>query len=852
MSAFPDPPASAPRGLLAVWRAPLVPVALAATVGIVLDRTFKVPLLWSLAAFVLALVSWIAARHRDNSPLALLYLWAGLAALGAAYHHWHREVVAEDDIGFLATADPRPVVLRGVLQSEPERLARIKDDPLRTFAARAPIHATVQVTLVRQQQDWETVSGRALLFVPGELTGLHAGDEIEIIGRLAAPQGPANPGEFDYAAFLKDQRIRAIVAVHQAPDGVTLLSQRWMQRPGAWLDVTRGWGQRTLREHLPEQYAPLAAALLLGEGSGLATQEWDKYIRTGVIHVLAISGQHLVVLAGFFWFVFRVLRVPRRRGAWLIVLVLLLYALLTGGRPPVMRAVIMMLAFCGGLAMRRQVLPANALALSWLFVAALNPTDVFNSGCQLSFLSVALLIWGGLDSGFWRKFVTLVLGEDSYTERDPLEQLLDETRPWWLRCLRWLFTQVVVAYTITFVILLAIAPLVAARYQLISPIGLLLGPPMVLLTAIALLTGFLLLLTAPVAPFLAPLFAWPTAACLAGCDWLVTVTEKWPGAYGYTDAVPGWWLWAFYLLLLALLTVEAFRRRWRWVSLACVVWLCVGLLAGAAKPQAEELRVTFLAVGHGGCTVLETPDGRTLLYDAGAMSGPDVTRRQIVPFLTQRGVRRIDEVFLSHADLDHFNGLPSLLDRFTIGQVSMTPTFSERHTPGAARTRDAIERLGVPVRILKSGDTLQAGAVRLDVLHPPLEGPDGNENARSLVLLVRHQGLTLLLTGDLEGPGLDRVLALPPMPVDVLMAPHHGSRKANSDALAAWAKPRVVVSCQGPPRSVKPVDGPYRAIGAEFLGTWPHGAITVSSNSAGWSVETFVTGQRRQFQNRDR
>ena len=74
-----------------------------------------------------------------------------------------------------------------------------------------------------------------------------------------------------------------------------------------------------------------------------------------------------------------------------------------------------------------------------------------------------------------------------------------------------------------------------------------------------------------------------------------------------------------------------------------------------------------LPVGHGGCTVLETPDGRTLLYDAGALAGPEVTRRQIAPFLWSRGIRRIDEVILSHADLDHFNGLPSLLDRFAIG-----------------------------------------------------------------------------------------------------------------------------------------------------------------------------------------
>ncbi len=82
------------------------------------------------------------------------------------------------------------------------------------------------------------------------------------------------------------------------------------------------------------------------------------------------------------------------------------------------------------------------------------------------------------------------------------------------------------------------------------------------------------------------------------------------------------------------------------------------------------MRCTFLAVGHGGCTVLEAPDGRTLLYDAGALGGPEGDRPPNLAFLWHRGISRIDEVFLSHADLDHFNGLPALLDRFAVGQVT--------------------------------------------------------------------------------------------------------------------------------------------------------------------------------------
>jgi competence protein ComEC len=233
-----------------------------------------------------------------------------------------------------------------------------------------------------------------------------------------------------------------------------------------------------------------------------------------------------------------------------------------------------------------------------------------------------------------------------------------------------------------------------------------------------------------------------------------------------------------------------------------------------------------------------------LLYDAGAIAGPDVTRRQIAPFLWHRGVRRLDEVFLSHADLDHFNGLPDLLSRFSIGQVTLTPTFADKTSAAVVHTLNLLARYQVPSRTVHAGERLAAGSLLLEVLHPPAQGPPGTENARSMVLRVAHGSHSLLLTGDLEGSGLERVLRLPARHVDILMAPHHGSRAANTSEFARWARPRLVVSCQGPPLGWRETPEPYSASGARFLGTWPHGAVTVRSHSGGLVVETFITQEQ--------
>ncbi|MBM4068319.1 MAG: ComEC/Rec2 family competence protein [Planctomycetes bacterium] len=817
-----------------VWSAPLIPAALALTFGIVLDRYLVIPIAGSLITAAILLVAWMIASFGRETFLALIYLWGGVGALAAAYHRWHLDGFRADDISRYAATQPVPVTVRGIVHGEVIR-PRSQSGPLRIVPDSPSLRFVLRATALMLPDGWQTVSGRVQVHVTGQVR-LRAGDEVECVGRLAVPEPPGNPGEFDYAAHLRSQGIRTTLAIRDGkhdgerdvPAAIRTIAGGLRSFAG-WLSAIGDWCKNILEQALPESQARIARALLLGDGSAMTGEDWEQYLRTGVIHALAISGQHLVVLGGFVWIVLRVAGMRRRTGALLIAAFLMGYALLVGGRPPVMRAAWMVLALSGGLWLQRPVQPANSFALAWILVVACRPTDVFNSGCLLSFLAVAMLIWG---SGQWQA-----------REMDPLDKLIDESRPAWQRLLRWLGKIVLWAYAVNLAVWLAVSPLVAARFHLVSPVALLIGPPVVMLTSIALLTGFLVLIFAPIFAPLGMPFAALTSHALLGCDMLVSFGDNMPGAYWYVADIPEWWLWPFYVGLLAALLVEPLRRRWGWGLLAATGWLAVGLLVGALPRGREELRCTFLAVGHGGCTVIETPDGRTLLYDAGALTGPDVTRKYIAPYLGRRGITRIDELFISHADLDHFNGIQALLDRFGAGQVTCTPTFAQRSSKGVPVTLDAIRKRGVPVRITKSGDRLRAGAVQIDVLHPPAKGPEGKENARSMVLQIGHAGRTILLTGDLESPGLERVLSLPARKLDVLMAPHHGSRFPNTPALAGWASPKVVVSSQDKPRFENAE--PYSARGAVYLATWPHGAVTIRIAAAGMSVSTFRS--RRQW-----
>ena len=213
--------------------------------------------------------------------------------------------------------------------------------------------------------------------------------------------------------------------------------------------------------------------------------------------------------------------------------------------------------------------------------------------------------------------------------------------------------------------------------------------------------------------------------------------------------------------------------------------------AGQLFESKNELRCTFLSVGHGTCAVIELPDDRVLLYDCGRMGVPQTGVSIVSEFLWHRRISRIDGVILSHADADHYNLLPGLLERFHVGEVFVSPLMFNSDSPGVSVLRSAISDAHIPVRTLKTDDVLRfAGGpspsitdshsvaehsvaehsvaehsvaehsvAELRVLHPLPQGVRGSDNANSLVIEVDYQGRTILLPGDLEPPGLQDVIA---------------------------------------------------------------------------------------------
>jgi competence protein ComEC len=242
--------------------------------------------------------------------------------------------------------------------------------------------------------------------------------------------------------------------------------------------------------------------------------------------------------------------------------------------------------------------------------------------------------------------------------------------------------------------------------------------------------------------------------------------------------------------------------------------------------------------------VLETPTGETLLYDAGALAAPEFATQSIASYLWHRGITTIDGIVISHADVDHYNAVPGLLERFAVKAVYVSPMMFDGlgdadAGDGPQFVQSAIRNAGVPIHEIWSGDRLHVGTnISIDVLHPPRNGVLGNDNANSLTLAVEYHGRRLLLPGDLESPGLEDVIAELPYDCDVLLAPHHGSRQSDPPGFAAWSTPDWVIISGSANDDVQSVADTFHAAGAEVFSTAKRGAVQVFMSSDGVRVTT--------------
>lgn len=822
-------------------RHPLLVVLLASVVGIAVDRYVPVDFVAWLIVAATGLGVWLVLWRRGQDRPAQWALLLAVAGVGGAWHHdrWH--LFAENDVGLYADLEGRPVCVEAVTLSLPRFVPAPPHDVMRIVPGEDSTRVDLEVTAIRDGVVWRACSGQATLFVTGAMADHAIGTRLRVFGVLSAPRPLHNPGEFDFAEHARGDRVLARVTAAQEAS-VVPLDDEASEGGTSWsmataFEAVRRRGHDALWRHIDADQAGLASAVLLGEREYVDAEVMAAYIETGAVHLLSISGLHLGILAGFMFFLLRLGLLPTRWGLLAIAVLVVLYARLTDGNPPVVRATVLVVTLCIGALLGRRALQWNTLAAAAIVVLAMNPAELFRVGAQLSFLCLAV-------------FAAFDLRQLYQPSPDALDRLLRTAEPWPVRAARSLGRWAARVTVASLAVWLVTMPLVMARFHLCTPIAVLLNAIVWLPMVAAMLFGFLTMLVGGIVPPLGDLFG---GLCGASFQLLGAIVDAARGVRGGRYWVSGpddWWMLVFYLLLAGLVAAPRgwIARRWR--AALVVAWIGVAFAVGAVRAMPRErMDVTFLSVGHGCSVVVELPDGRTVLYDAGHMGSPETGGRSIAGYLWSRGITRIDAVVISHADADHFNAVPYLMERFDVGEVLVSPAmFDERGGKklGAAvqLLQSTVEEQGVPLATVAAGQRLDVGGgVAMRVLSPPAEGVPGSDNANSVVLAIEYREHRVLLTGDLEGAGLTRLIARPPYDCDVVLAPHHGSPASSPAAFAEWSSPQWVVVSGGFRGNPALLADVYGDVGATPLHTARVGAVRVSIDADGLSVRTL--GRRR-------
>lgn len=619
------------------------------------------------------------------------------------------------------------------------------------------------------------------------LQELHAGERWQLVVRLKRPHGNLNPQGFDYEAWLFERGVRATGYV-RADDGNRRLAA-FVARPAYGVERLREAVRARFLRALPEHdYAGVLVALAVGDQRAIDGGLWQLFARTGISHLMSISGLHVTMVAAlgawlvsFFW---RrrpalMLRLPAQKAAaaagWATAFA---YCLLAGFGVPAQRTLFMLSVVALALWLGRAASGSRVLALALLLVLLADPWAVLSAGFWLSFGAVALLFF--VSSG----------------RLAPRHWLAEWGRAQWA-------------------VTLGLIPALLALFQqfsLVSPIANAVAIPVVsfVVTPLALIAAVL--------PFDALLLLAHQilAGLMAFVEWLAGL----PLAVWQQHAPPVWAVGLAALGCAWLLLPRGFPARG--VGALLIFPL---VLVEPARPAVGELRLTVLDVGQGLAVHAQTAS-HDLVYDTGPQFSPDANsgNRILLPYLRAAGVRRLDGLILTHEDKDHSGGALSLLDGLPVAWTSssLPDDHPFREAPGHRTCID--------------GQAWEWDGVRFEMLHPEATGyasAKRKSNDMSCVLKVSSAYGSALLTGDIETIS-EQALSKRQgerLRADVLLAPHHGSRTSSSpEFLAAVGAETVVFPVGYRNRFRHPNEAVWRRYeetGAQLLRTDRDGAVTV-------------------------
>ncbi len=789
---------------ISYYRQPALFCVTAFACGIFLDRYWNEIIgglsleLWLCAGSVcLAIWKFLFDFSEKLSRRVTIALFGLLFCSGGAIHHLQWYVTLPENVSRFAGKESSPIRLVARIESDPVLLINKSPQYISAWRKEDKTRCTVRALQLIQHDGNRPVSGKVLLTISGDATFLQAGDHVSLAGKLRSLSPALNPAGLDYSKLMRQRGISGTLFC-SSPEAVQILSASSWSWPGLVIRPQQNL-RRSIRSiyfrYLGEKEAGIANALLLGERNSLEEGITFSFRRSGLMHLLSISGLHVGLIGWLCLVTGRLLNLSQRSLLLFLMLGITLCLILAEVRPPVLRAWLIGVVFIAGWAMGRQVGFLQSLGLAAWLILIINPAWLFDRGTQLSFLAMLGLY------GLGELFPGLFPESVKTTSRRETASLVSTSGDMFTYLKKYFVQSFVISLTIT---VLAI-PLLANSFSRVTLAGIPATIFSLPILAVCLFCLLLLGFAGMVNPILADWFAVPASFSLNLLHSSAEVFSsgnllQWP-----VCRPDDWFLAALYAVGAGLYYFSSrySHRHKSWMIAGWLIAILVlvdgSLLTGRSRGRegrSNQFECRVLAVGHGNACLLKCPNGKTILIDAGSMENGQFAASVVRSNLADMDANRLDVILLSHTDLDHINAVPFLIEQLPVREILLNPVgLNPQHSAMHAIASQS-PGMGVKLKTVCQGDCIELDrdvTIRIrQCPDSPLE-KTGNDNADSIVAEVEYRNRRLLFPGDLEDEGQTRLMRQRSPGYDVLLAPHHGGKHENTPEFSRWVNAKNIV-----------------------------------------------------------
>lgn len=641
---------------------------------------------------------------------------------------------------------------------------------------------------------------------------LDFGTEMAVAGTITLPHSYGNPGMIDTAAALKRQGITARLSV---TDGNIRYNEK---NKWHWQNTLAGWKEniiQRMKKTMPQDNAAILAGTLFGGYTGITQEVVASFSTTGIVHILSVSGTHIALVAGVVFWLGSLLRVRQSTVSFGAALAIILYSLISGCTPPVVRSAVMGIIGLAAIGLKREKDAPVALMIAAFMMLVYQPENLFDISFQLSFGATAGLIF------LYPKII-------SYLNNLPV----------WFSA----------PFAVTLSAQLSVLPIISWYFKSISLSSFVANLVVVPIIEFAVVLG---LIASTLGAIIEPAnLLW--SICNSLIELVVQMTKQLAAVPGASIYIPpiGFWggavyyallIWSFgYVPRTVPLPAEICNK---WPKAVSLVSLITAIVLALWINYPRTLSVHFIDVGQGDAILVITPHRHAILIDSGGSAGQtndfDIGERVVLPYLKHYGILDIDYMILTHGHQDHAGGAAAIVSGITVRNIMVA---REEFTPAVNMAiNKAADSVFIPT--YKNQQISIDGTV-INIIH---DGNIGKKSANesSTVIRVSFGKHSFLVTGDLEAKNEMAILAERiPITSTVLKVGHHGSKTSTTEAFLAAVQPQYAVISVGynnrfgHPHSE--VINRLSQHGVEVFRTDESGAVVFESDGEHIDVKTFV------------